>query len=235
MSRPWILYGATGYTGQLIARRAVAAGSSIILGGRNEATLRPLAAELGCEYRVARLEDPDLSRRLAGAAAVCHVAGPFSYTARPMIDACLRAGCHYLDLATEIDVFEAARARDVEARAAGITLVPGAGFDVTVPDCLALLLKQALPAASHLFLAFDFGAVRHSPGAIIMGLEALGIGSLVRRADVLVRIPTGSRSRRKFHRLFRRQRKRPSTTAAQEEEGSRRKDGDRDEGRNQAP
>ena len=78
--------GATGYTGQLIARRAVAAGSSIILGGRNEATLRPLAAELGCEYRVARLEDPDLSRRLAGAAAVCHVAGPFSSTARPMID-----------------------------------------------------------------------------------------------------------------------------------------------------
>ena len=67
---------------------------------------------------------------------------------------------------------------------------------MTVPDCLALLLKQALPAASHLFLAFDFGAVRHSPGAMIMGLEALGRGTLVRRADVLVRIPTGSRSRR---------------------------------------
>jgi short subunit dehydrogenase-like uncharacterized protein len=196
MTRPWMIYGATGYTGQLIARRAIAAGSSIVLGGRTEATLRPLAEELGCEYRVARLDDPDLAGQLTGLGAVCHVAGPFSATARPMIDACLRARCHYLDLATELDVFEGARQRDAEARAVGVALIPGAGFDVTVADCLALGLQQRVPSASRLFFAFDFGRTRHSSGATLMGVEALAQGTMVRRDDRLVRIASGSRRRR---------------------------------------
>ena len=50
--------------------------------------------------------------------------------ARPMADWCLVSGAHYLDITGEIDVFEALFARDAEAKRAGVTLMPGVGFDV---------------------------------------------------------------------------------------------------------
>ena len=153
---PLLLYGANGYTGELIAREARARDLQPILAGRNTLAIERLAKELGCEFRSFALEDEAcVARGLEGVSLVLHCAGPFSSTARPMIAACLRARAHYLDITGEIEVFEWAHDLDAKARAAGILLCPGAGFDVVPSDCLAAQLKRAMPDATHLALGFD--------------------------------------------------------------------------------
>src|SRR5712691_5153761 len=122
----WIIYGANGYTGALVAEAARARGLAPVLAGRSADKVRALAEKLGLEWRAFDLERADI----AGASLVLHCAGPFSQTSRPMVDACLAASAHYLDVTGEIDVFEAVFARDAEAKARGVVLLPGVGCDV---------------------------------------------------------------------------------------------------------
>ena len=135
----WMIYGANGYTGELVARLAVARGERPVLAGRNAAAVGAL------------LEEVD---------AVAHCAGPFVWTAKPMVDACLATGTHYVDVTGEPDVFEAVLARDAEAAAAGITLLTGGGFDVVPTDCLAGLLAAELPDATSSASAAASAAAR---------------------------------------------------------------------------
>ena len=83
-----------------------------------------------------------------------HCAGPFSQTARQMMDACIAAGADYLDITGEIEVIERAAARGERARQAGVALMPAVGFDVVPSDCLAAMLAERLPGARVLQLAF---------------------------------------------------------------------------------
>lgn len=189
----WMLYGATGYTGRLIAREAVARGERPVLAGRTAAVLEPLAAELGLPYRVLDLDDATgLREALAAVPSVAHCAGPFSTTALPMVEACLDTGTHYLDITGEIDVLERLHALGDRARAAGVTLLPGAGFDVVPTDCLAATVAAALPGASHLDLAFVAGGGA-SPGTARSALEALdkGAGGRARINGVIRDVPLG--------------------------------------------
>ena len=113
----WLIYGANGYSGALIACEAQARGLRPILAGRS-AAVQALATELGLEARSFALDQPAAVRAgLEGVALVLHCAGPFSATSAPMVAACLAAGSHYLDITGEIDVFEALAARDGEAKA----------------------------------------------------------------------------------------------------------------------
>ncbi|GIG56486.1 saccharopine dehydrogenase [Longispora fulva] len=150
-----MVYGANGYTGELVARLAVARGERPVLAGRSAAPVARLAAELGLEHVVFDLADA--ARHLADVAVVAHCAGPFQDTAAPMVDACLATGTHYLDITGEIAVFETVFARHDEAVAAGVALLPGAGFDVVPTDCLAAMLHARLPGATSLELAFMAG------------------------------------------------------------------------------
>src|SRR5262249_57939396 len=153
--RDYLIYGANGYTGALIAREAVGRGQRPVLAGRSAEAVGARARELNLGHGIFRLEDaPAASAGLSGMAAVVHCAGPFAHTARAMADACLRAGVHYLDITGEVAVFEALAARDAEAKAAGVMLLPGAGFDVVPSDCLAAHLKRRLPPAARLALGF---------------------------------------------------------------------------------
>jgi short subunit dehydrogenase-like uncharacterized protein len=154
MSGPLVVYGAYGYTGELVARRAVERGLSPVLAGRDSEPLARLARELGCAWRAFPLSDPDALRKgIAGAGAVLHCAGPFVGTARPMAEACIDERVHYLDLTGEIAVFEALLAMGPAAQNAGVMLLPGAGFDVVPSDCLAAHLVRRLPGARALVLA----------------------------------------------------------------------------------
>ena len=184
-----LLYGANGYTGELVARLAAARGAShVILAGRRDEALGPLAAELGFERRAFALDRPDeIARALAGVGVVLSCAGPFAHTATPLVDACLRARAHYLDITGEVAVFQALWARDAEARAAGVMLLPGAGFDVVPSDCLAAHLAARLPSATHLRLAFRAGGM--SRGTALTAVEGMGQGGLVLRDGVLTRVP----------------------------------------------
>ncbi|HEY7308325.1 MAG TPA: saccharopine dehydrogenase NADP-binding domain-containing protein [Gemmataceae bacterium] len=191
----FLLYGANGYTGQLVAREAVVRGLRPVLAGRNAQAVTALANQLGLEHRIFSLDDAAATRAgLEGMTAVLHCAGPFAHTARPMVDACLEARVHYLDITGEISVFEALAGRDTEAMAAGVLLLPGVGFDVVPSDCLAAHLSRRLPGATHLTLAFH-GIGRFSRGTATTVVENLDAGGVVRRGGVLTSVPTAWRTR----------------------------------------
>ncbi|HAI58261.1 MAG TPA: hypothetical protein DCM32_00070 [Xanthomonadaceae bacterium] len=191
----WMIYGANGYTGRLMAKEAVARGLRPILAGRRRVELESLARELGgLEVRVFGLEASALDLGLRGVSLVLHCAGPFSKTCAPMLAACLRAKAHYLDITGEIDVFAHCHQHDAKAREAGIVVLPGAGFDVVPTDCLAAQLKRDLPDASALVLAFEAGG-GPSPGTAKTSVEGLGKGGRVRIAGELRKVPLAWKSR----------------------------------------
>lgn len=188
-SDTWLLYGANGYTGSLIARTAVQQGLRPTLAGRSPARIAPLAAELGLDYRSFALEDrAAVEAALADVAVVLNCAGPFSHTAAPMVDGCLRSRTHYLDITGEIAVFEALAARDAEAKAAGIMLLPGSGFDVVPSDCLAAHLKARLPSATRLILGLR-GQGKTSRGTAMTVVENIQRAGAIRRNGVLTPVP----------------------------------------------
>src|SRR5690606_352362 len=113
-------------------------------------------------------------------------------TARQMVEACLQTGTHYLDLNGDVDIFEMIREFDAAAKAAGIMLLPGAGFDVVPTDCLALFLKKALPAATELQLAFAILGSTLSHGTAINTLQKLGDPGAARVNGAIVREPVGN-------------------------------------------
>ncbi|MCC6213589.1 MAG: saccharopine dehydrogenase NADP-binding domain-containing protein [Polyangiaceae bacterium] len=192
MANGILLYGANGYTGELTARLAREQGVELVLAGRNAAAVAEVARRHGMEHRAFPLDDAAaLERGLDGIAAVLHCAGPFSGTSRPMVDACLRTRTHYLDVTGEVDVFEAIAARDAEALAAGVMLLPGSGFDVVPSDCLAAHLARRLPQADWLELAI-LGLTNVSHGTALSVLEGFGRDALVRRGGRLVGVPLGS-------------------------------------------
>ncbi|WP_129781011.1 saccharopine dehydrogenase family protein [Peristeroidobacter soli] len=195
-STPWLLYGANGYTGELIAREAVARGMRPVLAGRSRKDIARLAAELNCPSAVFDLEDHTaLCSTLSQVAAVLHCAGPFSQTAASMMQGCLATHVHYLDITGEIDVFELAASVNAKAQRSGIVLCPGVGFDVVPTDCVAARLKEELPDATHLALGFDSRAGL-SKGTAKTAIESAGKGSCVRIEGRLVTEKLASRTRR---------------------------------------
>ena len=194
MSR-FLIYGANGYTGQLMVAEAVRRGLAPIVAGRSGAAVLGLASQYGLDARVFDLARPaDVAGALQDVALVLHCAGPFSATSAPMLSACLASGTHYVDITGELSVFAACHARDAEARERGIVVLPGAGFDVVPTDCVAAMLKEALPDASSLVLAFEAegGA---SAGTAKTGVEGLARGGAVRRQGRLVTVPLAYRER----------------------------------------
>jgi short subunit dehydrogenase-like uncharacterized protein len=196
VSDAWLLYGATGYTGRLILAEALALGLRPILGGRDERRLATLAASHGLRYRVAALDDPGgLAASLDGIRVVLHAAGPFSTTSRPMVDACLHAGAHYLDITGEVLVLEAIAGRHAEAVRRGVMLMPAVGFDVVPSDCLAAHVARRLPHARRLALGIS-GLTLATRGSARTFVELPASSPRVRRDGVLVSVTPGTHERR---------------------------------------
>jgi short subunit dehydrogenase-like uncharacterized protein len=179
----FMIYGATGFVGEHAARVGAQSGMEPIAAGRDAAKLTRLAAELGLESRAFNLENFEaVGRGLKDVAVVLNCAGPFMNTASPIVEACLRNRVHYLDITGEIPVYEALQARDAQAKARGVMLLPGVGFDVVPTDCLALHLKNRLPSATRLNLAFQaVGPAGLPPGTQRTMIEMLRFGDRVRR------------------------------------------------------
>ena len=185
-----MIYGATGFVGQAAARSAVKRGLRPILAGRNAETAHALARELSLEARVASVDNAAaMDAALEGIQVVYNCAGPFTYTYKGVLESCLRTGTHYLDITGEIPVFEAIMAYDTVAKSKGVMLLPGTGFDVVPTDCLAVYLKEKLPSATQLTLAFgSSGRSKLPPGTARTYVEIfLDYGERVRRDSELVR------------------------------------------------
>lgn len=195
MSDPLLIYGATGYTGRLIVEGALRCGVRPLLCGRSAARVGALAERLGLAHRVAQLGDTaGLDAALSGVQVVLHAAGPFAHTAGPMVDACLRAGVHYLDITGEVAVIEALAQRHTEARARGVMIMPGVGFDVVPSDCLAAHVATRLPGAERLALAVS-GLVFATRGSMKTIAEQTGTGVAVRRDGALTAVAPASLAR----------------------------------------
>jgi short subunit dehydrogenase-like uncharacterized protein len=193
-----LIYGATGFTGRLVAEEAARQGLRPVLAARSRKELERLAKKLGLPWRNFGLDEPAQARAgLEGAGTVLNLTGPFSATAEPMIDACRAVGVHYVDVTGEAAVLEAAAACDAEARRDGIVVLPGAGFDVVPSDCLAMHLKNRLPGMERLRLSIS-GLTRASRGTIVTAIEALGRGTLVRREGRIVELPRPPRAEADF-------------------------------------
>ncbi|MEP6652161.1 MAG: saccharopine dehydrogenase NADP-binding domain-containing protein [Myxococcales bacterium] len=188
-----MLYGATGYTGRLLAHAARDRGMRPILGGRNERHLGELASSLGLEHRVAAT-DSGLAAALDGVGVVLNAAGPFTRTALPLARACLTRRAHYLDLSGEIDMIEAVRAIGPQAAEAGVMLMTSVGFDVVPSDCLAAHVAARVPGARRLAIGVS-GLDVVSRGSVHTLIDQVGQGIKVRRDGVIVTTAPGALER----------------------------------------
>ncbi|GBG84618.1 hypothetical protein CBR_g38900 [Chara braunii] len=148
-----LVYGATGYTGNLVAQKVKELGLSATLAGRNAEKVKTVADKVQLPYEVLDLSDSAKLDDLVGRhKLVLHMAGPYAVTSPPMLEACLRKKVHYLDVTGEARVVEAVKSRSEEAKSSGLTLMPAVGFDAAVGDAVAAHLKRRLPTATHLDL-----------------------------------------------------------------------------------
>ncbi len=181
-----LLYGAYGYTGRLAAEFAAAKKLDVVLAGRNRDALAALGDRLGLPTRVVGLDDPKrLSEVLKDITCVVHMAGPFATTSPPMLNACLATQTNYIDITGEIEVFEAMWSREDEIKRAGITVVPGAGFDVVPSDCLAGYVAGKLERPVSLIIALR-GLESASQGTLRTAIRQVSKPVLCRRAGAIV-------------------------------------------------
>jgi len=189
-----LIYGANGYSAELIIERACQDGAYPVLAGRSADKIRPLAERYGLPMQVFALDDPDaIAHQLQGIRVVLNCAGPFLRTAMPMATACIRTGVHYLDLNGEIGIFEAMAGLGKKAESAGVMLMPGVGFDVVPSDCLAAHLKRRLPDATRLTLSIQ-AIGRPSHGTTLTILESQVQGA-IRDAGKIVPVPPAWKTR----------------------------------------
>ncbi len=181
-SPSFMIYGVNGYTGYHCAKEALKRGLQPIVAGRNQDRVSRVGSELNLPFRVFDLSPAEAAAKgLKGITAVLNCAGPFSATARPFLEACAATRVHYLDVTGEIEVFEYVHQQNERWKAAGIVTLPGVGFDVVPTDCMAALLKEALPDATRLRLAFKSKRGKLSPGTAKTMLEGFAKGCTVRR------------------------------------------------------
>lgn len=186
----FMVYGSYGYTGNLIVEQAVKSGLSPLLAGRDEKQLRAQAGKFGLPYRAFSIENSAaLDAALMEVDAVLHCAGPFVLTFQQMAEACIRTNRHYVDISGEIEEFEALALMDEKAKAAGVMLLPGGGFDVVPSDCLIAHAAGKLPSATHveLFIKSVGGGI--SRGTARSGIENMHREGRIRRDGKIVRVP----------------------------------------------
>lgn len=183
-----MIYGANGYSGQLIVEEALRRGLRPMLAGRGDGVLA-MAERLGLKVRRFSLEAPDLK----GVTVLLNAAGPFSVTGPALATAAIAAGAAYLDLAGEYPEHAALADLSDPAERAGVMLLPGVGFGVVPTDCAAVLAAQGLGAIRRLVIAYETrgGASR---GTLETVLPALHIPGVARRAGGAVSSRGGERS-----------------------------------------
>jgi len=183
MSKKWMIYGVTGYTGQLIIKEALRRGHKPIIAGRNGGKVKRIADEHGLDYKVIDLEDTaTLEKEVAAMDLVFHVAGPYVVTAEPMIKACLKGKTHYMDITGEGSVFRRVFELMDDAKKAGICLVSGIGFDVIPTDCLIAHLASKIEKPESIQMAIAPN-VKPSAGTAKSALGVMAEGKAEIRED----------------------------------------------------
>ena len=187
VKKSWIIYGAYGYTGELLAEEALNRGYKPILAGRSEEKLLPLANKLNLEALIFNLKDDKVVQNsLHDIDLILNAAGPFKYTSEPIVKACLKTGTNYLDITGEIPVFEQNFKYDEQAKAQEIAIMSGVGFDVVPTDCMAKYVSEKVSNPIELEMGI-VGIGNPSRGTLKTMVEYLSNGRLIRRNGELLR------------------------------------------------
>ncbi|GLI03617.1 saccharopine dehydrogenase family protein [Phytohabitans aurantiacus] len=166
------VFGAYGHTGRFVVTELRDRGLVPLLVGRDAAKLQALAASHpGLEYQVASVDDPaSLDQALKGAAAVVNSAGPFASTAGPLIEAALRAGIPYVDVAAEIEANVDTFAHFTDrAKAAGVAVVPAMAFYGGLGDLLVTAAMGDWTAADEAHIAYGLSGWHPTAGTVASG------------------------------------------------------------------
>ncbi len=187
-----MIYGATGYSAQLILEELISRNVKPVIAGRNEAGIKKIADKFCCEFRIFDLTD---NTRIDGALSNIHTllncAGPFRMTAKELIEACLRTKTNYLDITGEIPVMHLAFSMNKRAIKNGIVILPSVGFDIIPTDCLAKRLSEKMPDATNLKLGLINNRGKISRGTWLTTLEFLKGPGRIRRNGNLIESPIG--------------------------------------------
>ena len=152
-NRDVLLYGATGFTGRLIAAQLASRKLRFAIAGRESESLHALGARLGVTVFSSELGDAAaLDRAFSSASVVMAAAGPFAKTGAALVEAALRTRTHLIDVSGEPAYLRETRSRDLEARDAGVAIVHSVGFDVLPAELLAQLCQKPLGALETLSL-----------------------------------------------------------------------------------
>jgi short subunit dehydrogenase-like uncharacterized protein len=176
-----VLYGATGYTGRLVADELARRGLDHVLSGRDAAKLSRLGEERGVLARAAALDDDGALRQLLqGADAVINCAGPFTLAGDSLVRAAIATGTHYADSTAEQTFIRMVFERHGRAaERAGVALVPALGFDYAPGDCIARLAARGLEPLAELVMAYSVEGFGMSRGTLRGGLEVMKGGDVV--------------------------------------------------------
>lgn len=190
MNHRILIYGANGYTGKLITQEAKTRGVDVELAGRNKKAIEIISKDTGFPFHICELnENTKLENLLREFDTVIHCAGPFSETAIPMVEACIKSKTNYLDITGEIWVFEDIMKYHEKAQEAGIVLLPGVGFDVVPTDCLAAYLKDKMPNGNSLELGFVGSKTGMSRGTAVTMAKNISKGGFIRRNGEIKNVP----------------------------------------------
>jgi short subunit dehydrogenase-like uncharacterized protein len=181
-SGPIAVYGATGFTGGLIARELKSAGADLLIAGRSRGKLEALSEELGgVPIAVAAVDDAaGLREMLEPCSVVVACAGPFGLHGEPVVAAAVDNGTHYLDTTGEQSfmrmVFDRYGERATEK---GVALVPGMGFDYAPGDLIAALTAADMGPLDEIVIAYCVHGFEPTHGTALSGLEIMRGGDVV--------------------------------------------------------
>lgn len=186
MNKKWLIYGAYGYTGKLLAEEAVRKGYNPVLAGRSSEKLLPIAEELKLDYLIFNLQDEkNIIENIRDFDLILLAAGPFKYTSSLVVNACLKTGTHYMDITGEVPIFEQNFKLNKQAKEQGILILSGVGFDVVPTDCMAKYVSEKIKNPTHLELGIT-GLGSSSPGTLKTMIEYMDTGLLIRRDGRLI-------------------------------------------------
>lgn len=187
-----MIYGANGYSAKLILTGLISKGVNPIIAGRNEVEIRELANHYSLQYRIFDLnDDQKIIGNLSSVHTLLNCAGPYKYTAKELMDACIECGVNYIDITGEIPILALAFGYNNKAIEKGITILPGAGFDIIPTDCLAKRMKELMPDAMDLKIAFHNNRGKISRGTLLTTLEFLSGKGRVRRDGKIIESEIG--------------------------------------------
>lgn len=181
-----LIYGATGYTGKIIAARAKELHLDFEIAGREPGKIKELATALEVPYHVFNVDDyAGWANALTNTKVLINAAGPFRFTAEHAMLACLKSKTHYLDISAELDTYQLAESLDNRAKHEGIQLISGAGLFVSY-DALVIHLSKLVKIPHTLKTGFrHYGGF--SKGSVLSSQNIADLGVLVRKNGEIIK------------------------------------------------